>query len=282
MTGISVVIPTWRRPESLTRALGEILACRPGPCEVLVHVDGGDEETERLVAPQFPNAVRWFHSRSTQGPGGGRNRLLAEATAPLVAGFDDDSWPLDPDYFAAAAEFFRSYPGVAVVTGQEIRPGMTPGPRETVVRHAACYQNGACVMRRDAFLSMRGHLPLRHAYGMEEADVALQLLDAGWELLYASDLRVYHDSRLQHHGSEAVNAAHICNTALLAYLRYPLRYWPLGMLQVLNRARYAAKMGRIRGIGKGLWQIPWAIWTYRGERRSVRPATVRRSRALSQ
>ena len=98
-------------------------------------------------------------------------------------------------------------------------------------------------MRRDAFLVTRGYLPLHHAYGMEEADLALQFLDAGRELLYAPALRVYHDTRLEHHASEAVNAAHIRNTALLAYLRYPIPYWALGALQVLNRVRYAAHRG---------------------------------------
>ena len=53
----------------------------------------------------------------------------------------------------------------------------------------------------------------------------------------------YRDTRLEHHASEAVNAAHIRNTALLAYLRYPIPYWALGALQVLNRVRYAAQRG---------------------------------------
>ncbi len=173
---------------------------------------------------------RWFTSESTQGPGGGRNRLIGAATSPLIASFDDDSWPLDRDYFRLAAELFLAHPRAAVVEGQEVRPGMLEGSREGTLRQVACYQNCACVMRRDAFLVTRGYLPLHHAYGMEEADLALQFLDAGRELLYAPALRVYHDTRLEHHASEAVNAAHIRNTALLAYLRYPIPYWALGRL----------------------------------------------------
>jgi GT2 family glycosyltransferase len=229
----------------------------------------------------FADSVRWFCSTTTQGPGGGRNRLVREANAPLVASFDDDSWPLDRDYFAAAAEIFHSQPRAAVLNGQEVRPGMQPRDRDGNFGRIACYQNCACVIRRGAFLGTRGHLPMRYAYGMEEADVALQLLDAGWELLYAPALRVYHDSQLEHHTSKAVNAAHIRNTALLAYLRYPVRYWPLGVLQVLNRARYAASMGRWSGIATGFGQIPGALWRYRKERQPVRAATVALSRQLS-
>jgi hypothetical protein len=249
--------------------------------EILVHVDAEDNATERLIGPRFPEAVRWFRSTTTQGPGGGRNLLIRAAKTPLVASFDDDSWPLDADYFAVAAELFHAHPGAAVLSGQEVRPGMEAGGRDGGLRHAACYQNGACIMRRDAFLGTRGHLPLRQAYGMEEADVALQLLDAGWELLYAPALRVYHDSALEHHSTPAVNAAHIRNTALLAYLRYPVRYWPLGVLQVFNRARYAASMGRWRGMAAGFCQIPGALWHYRKERKSVRAATIALSRRLA-
>jgi GT2 family glycosyltransferase len=189
-SGISVIAPTWRRPKSLREAITAIMACRPRPLEFLVHIDASDNETMPMLEREFTGKVRWFIGESPQGPGGGRNKLMREVTAPLVASFDDDSWPLDPDYFAVAAELFRSHPRAAVLNGQEVRPGIQLGDRDGGVRHVACYQNCACVIRRDAFLATRGHLPLRHAYGMEEADVALQLLDAGWEILHAPALRV--------------------------------------------------------------------------------------------
>ena len=277
----SAVIPTWRRPQSLAKAIAGLMTCCPKPAEILVHVDAGDDQTVLILEREFAGIARWFRSTTTQGPGGGRNLLIREAKTPLVASFDDDSWPLDPDYFAVAAELFHAHLRVAVLSGREVRPGMEPGGRDGNLRHVACYQNGACVMRREAFLGTRGHLPLRHAYGMEEADVALQLLDAGWDLLYAPALRVYHDSALEHHCTPAVNAAHIRNTALLAYLRYPVRYWPLGVLQVLNRARYAASMGRWRGMAGGFCQIPGALWHYRKERKAVCAATIALSRKLA-
>ena len=73
-----------------------------------MHVDAGDDETRGALQPRFGDAVRWFSSDATQGPGGGRNRLIREARSPIVASFDDDSWPLDADYFALAAEMFQS------------------------------------------------------------------------------------------------------------------------------------------------------------------------------
>jgi hypothetical protein len=85
---------------------------------------------------------------------------------------------------------------------------------------------------------------------------------------------------MQHHASQAVNAAQITNTALLAFLRYPIRLWPLGILQTLNRVKYAISVRRFRGILKGLWDIPFVCWKYRAARKPVKVETVKMARKL--
>jgi GT2 family glycosyltransferase len=116
---------------------------------------------------------------------------------------------------------------------------------------------------------------------MEEADVSLQLLDAGWSIVKTPALRVFHDSELTHHASPEVNAAHITNTALLAYLRYPFRYWPLGVAQVLNRVRYSLRRKRYDGIGSGMFKIPSIIWRHRKDRKPVKASTISHARRLA-
>ena len=74
------------------------LKADPSPQEILVHIDAGDDTTETLLKEFFSPRVRWIQSSTRQGPGGGRNRLIREAKYPLIASFDDDSWPLDPNY----------------------------------------------------------------------------------------------------------------------------------------------------------------------------------------
>lgn len=278
---ISAVIPTWRRSASLRQALDRILTCLPAPAEVLVHIDAEDAEAAPLLEREFYGKVTWFQSETTQGPGGGRNLLLQRSKCPLVASFDDDSWPLDADFFATAAGLMEANPQAGVLAGRVTLRGETPVVKSEDMLPVASFEGCACVYRRDAFLATRGFLPLRHAYGMEEVDVALQLMDAGWSILRASSLRVFHDSALQHHVSPEINAAHISNTALLACLRYPVRYWPLGALQVLNRVRYSLEMGRLRGVLKGLLAIPFVVGKYRAFRQPVKPGTFRRSRQLA-
>jgi GT2 family glycosyltransferase len=279
---VSALIPTYNRIDKLEQCLQTILSCDPLPSEIIIHIDGGDYETEPFLISQNYPLVSWISSSTTQGPGGGRNKLIKEAKFTILAGFDDDSWPLDKDYFKIAAETFALYPQASVINCQEIRPDdLSRPPRNNQIKEVNCFQNCACLIRREAFLQTSGYLPLRYAYGMEEADVALQFLDHGWQILESFNLRVFHDTQLTHHNNPSINAAHIANIALLAYLRYPFNYCPLGILQVLNRIRYAASVGRWNGISQGLWEIPHLLWHYRHQRHPVQINTLALSRKLA-
>jgi GT2 family glycosyltransferase len=279
---ISVVIPTFNRAKVLQSALDRILACSPRPSSILVHVDAGDTQTPQMLEQEFAGIVQWVCSSSTRGPGGGRNVLIEMANTPWAFSFDDDSWPETPDFFERLADVIANNPKAGVLAFPINVRGQKPAHWPSKVQKASCFENCGCAIRREAFLETRGFLPLRHAYGMEEADVSLQLLDKGWEILNVPDLWVYHDTGMEHHASPQVNAAQITNTALLAFLRYPVLYWPLGILQAINRVKYAISVGRYRGILMGLLDISGACRKHRKERQPVRRETIALTRSLRQ
>lgn len=280
---ISVVIPTFNRPAALLKNLNKILEFTPCLGEVLIHIDAGDVVTASEIESNFSSKVRWITSETTQGPGGGRNKLIREAKYPIIASFDDDSWPISPDYFQVALDTFAKYPKAAVISAQEIRRNSRQlnQSKSDRIQEVSCFQNCACLIRKEAFMQTSGYIPLRYAYGMEEADVALQILDKGWQIIEVLDLQVFHDTELEHHASPEINAAHIANTALLAYLRYPAKYIILGILQVLNRLRYTLSQGRWDGILKGILLIPNLLYKYRSQRKPVTPQTMQLSRKLA-
>jgi hypothetical protein len=82
-------------------------------------------------------------------------------------------------------------------------------------------------------------------------------------------LRVFHDTQLTHHSHPKITAASIANQALLAYLRYPIAFWGLGIMQCLSRVIWLVRHGRFSGIGAGFWAIPGLIWRYGDDRKSV-------------
>lgn len=278
---VTALIPTWNRPTLLRQTLERILNCHPVPDEILIHVDAGDEQTCPQLTNRFQHRVRFIKSTSRQGPGGGRNHLVRAARNEILASFDDDSYPLDTDYFARAIALMNQHPAAAVLAAAVNWRGQQPisGSREP--RSIRVFENCGCIMRRSAFLQTKGYLPLRLAYGMEETDLALQLLDHGYMLLLCPQLRVFHDICPDRHADAAINAAHIRNTALLAWLRYPKRYWPLGLAQTIRRVAYAIRKKRFQGIAAGLISIPEACWETRKLRQPVRSTTIRLYRSLS-
>jgi len=277
---ISVLIPTWRRVEQLCQVLGKILNTVPSPREILVHIDAGDSETAKCLIERFSDKVILIQSDVTQGPGGGRNRLLAAASQPYYASFDDDSWPLDKDYFAVACELLNQHENVGIITSVVCARGEVLPSRRPIIQLSSSFEGGGHIGRVSAFGEISGYVPLRYAYGLEEADVVLQLYDQHWQILRSGMLRVFHDTDLTHHAGAPINAAQIRNTGLKVFLRYPLTWWPVGMMQVINRVYYSLRNRRVTGVVSGIFSIPKICWTYRKYRKVVSSNTLQRLRTI--
>ena len=276
---VTVSIPTYKRSAQLLDTLARIKSCDPTPQEVIVHVDGYDTETGPLVRDRHPDVTLIF-SPEQAGPGGGRNKILAQASCPIVASFDDDSYPLDPDYFARLVETFETYPEAGVVEAAITYKGDAIREREGRARWVADFTGCGCAYRLEAFRQTRGYLPRAVGYGIEETDMAIQMLDAGWRVLFAPWLRVYHDTELHHHVSPRVTAGSLTNRALLAFVRYPVRYWGWGVGQYANAFVYSLRMNRRKGLGRGLRETLPTLWDYRSERHPVGPEAIATYRRL--
>jgi GT2 family glycosyltransferase len=174
----------------------------------------------------------------------------------FVASFDDDSYPLDSDYFARALKLFEKFPDASVVCAAVYHMGEAIGLDEQRAQWTADFLGAACVYRRAAFLEAGGYVPLPVAYGMEEVDLALRVHSRGGKILTSHWLRVFHNNDLRHHADPRVTASSIANLALLAYLRYPVSLWGIGAGQCANRLLWLLRHGRRRGILKGLTMIP--------------------------
>src|SRR5438128_6481462 len=111
---ITVGIPTYKRVEKLQETLTKIFNCNPRPNEIIVHVDGNDHDTEDYLIDRYPE-IKVIKSQIQVGPGGGRNKIISEASNQLVASFDDDSYPIDPDYFERLLRVFDQFPNAAIV-----------------------------------------------------------------------------------------------------------------------------------------------------------------------
>jgi GT2 family glycosyltransferase len=276
---VTAIVTGFQRVEQTLVTLEKIRACCLCPDEIIVHVDYGGDECRAAVALAFPE-IRILSSDTPVGPGGARNRLIAAARNEIVASFDDDSYPIDLDYFARLQQLFAAYSEVAVITAEVFTRHEPLRPPNNGIVQVASFMGGACAYRKSAFLQTQGYVPLPVAYGMEEVDVSLQLHALGHRALRASCLRVFHDSDYSGHNSPKLVSGTIANAALLVYLRYPLRAWPRGMLQIGNAVFYAIRQGRWHGLIGGLLRVPGHLYRHRQHRRAVSPKALRSYLAL--
>jgi len=284
--GVTAVVTAHSRIAQTLTTLEKLHACQPAPDEILVHVDGNSRQCEAAIRRAFPQ-TKVLHSENPVGPGGGRNKLLAEARHELVASFDDDSYPVDTDFFARVVTLFEQFPSASILCAAVYHRGQTVELDSRRADWVSDFSGGACVYRRSVFLATSGYVPLPMAYGMEEVDLALRLRALGGGILRTPWLRVFHDTDLRRHSSPQVTAASIANIALLAYLRYPPSLWIVGLGQCCNRILWLLRNGRWRGILSGVLMIPpylhshreyrqklqaHLVWSYLALRRAPRPA----------
>lgn len=244
-----------------------------------MHVDGNDTQCEAAIRRAFPE-TKVLRSEKSVGPGGGRNKLVAEAQHEFVASFDDDSYPIDTDFFARVMTLFERFPSASILCAAVYHRGQTVALDSRIAEWVSDFAGGACVYRRSAFLATTGYVPLAMAYGMEEVDLALRFHALGSRILKTPWLRVFHDTDLKRHANPEVTAGSIANLALLTYLRYPPSLWIVGLGQCCNRILWLIRNGRWRGIVSGLFMIPAYLRTHQRYRQKIQAGVLRSYLAL--
>lgn len=269
MQPISVIIPACLRVDCLERLLRKLRHSTPAPNEILVHVDGGNMALMEPLRETYPE-VQWLVSDIYVGPGGARNRLVAAARHELVANFDDDSFPDQPDYFARVRHTVALFPHAAVISAAGQPSEWTDGGFCEIAVFSGC----GCVFRKSWFQRVRGFVPLPIAYNMEEVDVSLQLHAIGGKIIHDPELRVKHEHPEEPRDGVNLAAEILSNTALLPFLRYPLWLLPVGLLHVLSMVLWMVRNRTIRAIPPGLARIPARLHANRRYRCTVPGGSV--------
>jgi GT2 family glycosyltransferase len=272
---IAVIIPTFDRGSRVLLTLRTIAACNPMPAEIWVHIDVADGALENELSAQFPD-VAVLTSQTRIGPGGGRDRCLRACKSTYAVSFDDDSYPVDTDFFQRTMDIFSALPRAAVIGASIWHRDEAVIPRSGKLTRSPSFTGCGHAIRLDAYRQVRGYIPRPVAYGIEEMDLSLQLFAAGWEIYETGDLRVFHDTKLAHHQAPEVVSATIANVGLFAFLNYPVIGWGWGLLQLASSAVFCLRMGRFRGLAGGLTRIPADCIQYRKYRQPIAWSIVRK------
>lgn len=202
MPRVSVVVPTYRRPDLLERCLAallhETLAC--DAYEIIVCDDGPSDQVRDVVgaarsgAAPCPN-IRYVAVVGTQGPAGARNKGWRAALAPIIAFTDDDTIP-DPGWLEAGLDAMDSDADAVVGTIQmPLPPRPTDLERDAARLTQAEFVTANCFVRRDVLEALGGFDERFTLAWREDSDLHFSLLERGCRVVAAPQALVVHPLR---------------------------------------------------------------------------------------
>jgi GT2 family glycosyltransferase len=226
---VSVVVPTYRRPDLLERCLAALDAqtLDAGAYEIVVVDDAHLASTRRQVeafAARARPAVRYLAvSGRRHGPAAARNVGWRAATGRVVA-FTDDDAVADPGWLAAGMAAFVD--GAAGVAGRVVVPlpaVPTDYERDAAGLETARFVTANCFYRRDALAAAGGFDERFEAAWREDSDLWFRLEDAGARLERCEAALVVHPVRPARFGVSLGQQRKARFSALL-YKKHPARY----------------------------------------------------------
>src|SRR4051812_30009253 len=204
---ISVVVPTYKRPDMLVRCLGALASqdIAPRRYEIIVCDDGPDDATRQRVE-QFA-ADRGWRGRSrgsrpvtgTQGPAGARNCGWRAAAGEVIAFTDDDTIP-DRSWLSQGlrAMALEVGPEVGAVAGR-IHVPLNADPTDYELDAAGLgnseFATANCFVRRKLLARIGGFDERYTAAWREDSDLQFSLLNAGATIVRANRAVVVHPVR---------------------------------------------------------------------------------------
>ncbi|WP_435361551.1 glycosyltransferase [Haloarchaeobius sp. DFWS5] len=235
---VSFVLATYNRPDDLTDAIDAILEQRYEPFEIVVVSNSTDETGDLFQAGgKFDHPRIHYHEfDGRMGVPKARNVGFDLADGDILVTTDDDAELTDPGATRELVSLFRENEDVGVIafqsrsyhTGEpilmEIPDPPIRGTPSSQQYRASSFCGVGNAIRRD-MLEDVGAYAADFVYGFEEHDLSLRLLDAGWDILYAPSVEVYHKqtpkARLP---STETRERQIANRIKLAVRNLPWRY----------------------------------------------------------
>lgn len=227
---VSVVVPTWRRPQMLSRCLEALVTqvFDHDDYEIIVCDDGPDAATYSMVMHWAQHTlgrppVRYLPVSETQGPAAARNRGWRAAAGRVVAFTDDDTIPA-PDWLR---EGLKALSSTAVAAAGRIEVPLPAQPsdyeRSAADLAKAEFATANCFIRYSALAAVGGFDERYGEAWREDSDLQFALLAWGGKIARAEQAVVTHPVRPAGWGVSLRQQRKIQYDALL-YKKYPQMY----------------------------------------------------------
>ncbi len=253
---ISLVIPTYNRPEDMRRVLESLTTVEYPSWEVLVVDQSEDERTRTIVedlAPRLPQLR--YRSLSVKGCSHGRNVGIQETDSQIIAFLDDDC-TVGPDWLTQAAQTFHRHPSAELLVGElrrfdglgewaddgwipirhfeeEFEASIIGSRRQRLRMWGNLMGNGACMFIRRSLVDRIGYFDVQMGGGSqfpanEDGDFMYRAFAAGCRVVGTPKVVANHYG-LRDYGSGAASR-------LLQAYQYSIGAWFMKVLRLGDSA----------------------------------------------
>jgi hypothetical protein len=271
----SIAVVTFNRAGLVGRALDSALAQGRDDVEIVVLDNDSHDGTAELIASGYPQ-VRLIRLARNVGCPDGRNHLYANCRGEFIVNLDDDGW-MSPGLLDQLEAVFRQDERIGVVAMRQSFPegGVNAGrAMSRTFQDVGVFVGCASALRR-SMLQQTGAFPADFFLFAEESYLALRALDAGYRIVSAPDIVMWHPHIGGSHIDNRRDYQLFRNPLLVTLRLYPMRYlWRYFPGRIVSNLFHALRRGSLlsylRALASVFAEMPMTLIT----RKPVRPAAV--------
>lgn len=271
---VSVVIPSKDRPDAVRRLLLSVNE-QTYPIEDVLVIDDGSSPALRAISREVI-----YRNEVSRGAGPSRNVGAEQAQSDYLLVLDDDTILHDPELVRKCVDTLREFPFLAALALRQLQPDLSPWYVQPCPHDKPClattFYGVGFFIKRSAMLAV-GAFSDRITFNYEENELALRLIDAGYEIAYDPRLSLIHAEDARHRDWGQRFYAMYRNACYTAILRYPAWAVLPGIMSHLYRyirITRANSTFRASKLAKLFLEIATNLPDYLSDRQAIKSSTM--------
>jgi glycosyltransferase involved in cell wall biosynthesis len=188
---IDIIVPTYNRPQDIKKYIAEIQEQVYTNFTVWIIDDHGNVPIKSLVPEK--KEFKYVRLPENKGQAYARNIPIGSGNGEIIISMDDDAW-FDNDKHALVkiTGYFDSFPEAGCVMFNIATPLTQYDNIKVKGLELPLHVTCGCAYRRSALEAIGGFSGFIHS-AAEETDISLKLIHNNYKILFAPDIKVFHN-----------------------------------------------------------------------------------------
>lgn len=270
---VLIGITTLNRANTLPKALNSAKEQNYKNKKIIVIDDASTDGTSK-IRETFPD-VEWFHNKTSRGLRENRNRMMQISGYKYFVSLDDDAWFLQGDEVTIAVTHMEHNPKLAAIAFDILSPDSSHKRCRSKPRKTHNYIGCGHILRLSAVKEAGWYENSPGAYGAEERDLCLRLMNKGYSIDILPGVHVWHDKAWDNRDWFPLHKSGVCNDLFLTIRRCPFPDIFITLpLKIISHLKFGIKNPEMlhatfSGITFFMKKLPESFKTRKAVRRDV-------------